>query len=1136
MKKSFLKTLKLLMLYLPVSIFAQELPEIIPPSPTVANLMKFEEIPISYYTGQPNISIPIYSKTINGALAMNISLSYNTQGVKINNVSGWTGTSWSLMAGGSISRTVRGEPDEINKDYGTNKVGILHNPDYWNYDNLSLEEKAKFNFKVIGDSMDKYDNQPDLYQFNFMGYSGRFIILKNGTTLEPHFISKSVNFKLDFNYTNDYEITAFTITDPNGYIYTFNVVETSKTSSFVGSKAQGVGSTFNVSAGPSNFFSNSAWHLSKVEKSNGSELITLTYQDSFETYAVTVNKTTSKIINTNQGYSFNTITSNSYNQSILEPLESVSYQNITSTTKKLDIITFVQDSTQVHFNMDMDYTHPETNGKTLKSIEIKNGTNINKTYTLTYEETLDDSLNPIELKRLWLTKITESAGSISLDYNLYYYDKENLPGFNKEDIRGDAWGYFSGINTSTLNCTGISYDESLIQTGLLHSIEYPTGGVKEFKFEHNSYSYFQNQTIPYIDYIKNPRNTNLKTKFKNNFIYNHTGQSAPTETIDSFTLDFDQDIYISSWMDASPYLEDHIIKIYNNTYEVYVELDLACTKITNVPAGDYTIALAPYNNLNNTSYTISGDFQVVYTDAIPQLKQEMIGGGVRIKSITFRNEPLSQKKEKHLKFIYDDETNSSLSSGIIDTKVDLLEHNYVKNTDRFLFGNSENVCHSLIPQSIDYEVSSKSVNAELTQGSYVGYRHVKVLEENNGYKTFSYTSPFNYPTTYGTLPFEQPLPKANLDYKRGLLLKEKIFNQSNQILKEVSYLDNNDNPNYLFDEEFLFIDKNIFRPNCMYLQFFTDWTFYNNGTIQNQPQPCPILNFGNRPCGEFPHTQVDFKSGWAKLLGTTTKEYFYDANNNQTFTETRQEFQYNPNNYQIASQKTSYNKSGVQENIEIKYFYPIGSNLASNTPTIINKLIDLNKVNEVLETQTYKNGVKINEKHTIYNEFHTDIILPKEVKISKENETPTTRIKFKDYDNHGNILQVSKTDGMDICYIYGYGKTLPVAKIENATYSQVSTYVSNIQNKSNLDNDNCQDSGSCNEKNLRTALNALRTGLPNAMVTTYTYDPLIGVTSITDPKGYTVYYEYDDLNRLVRVKDADGKIMSENKYHYLLDN
>jgi len=52
------------------------------------------------------------------------------------------------------------------------------------------------------------------------------------------------------------------------------------------------------------------------------------------------------------------------------------------------------------------------------------------------------------------------------------------------------------------------------------------------------------------------------------------------------------------------------------------------------------------------------------------------------------------------------------------------------------------------------------------------------------------------------------------------------------------------------------------------------------------------------------------------------------------------------------------------------------------------------------------------------------------------------------------------------------------------------------------------------------------------MVTTYTYDPLIGVTSVTDPRGYTMYYEYDEFQRLEFVKDEDGNIYSENQYNY----
>lgn len=41
-----------------------------------------------------------------------------------------------------------------------------------------------------------------------------------------------------------------------------------------------------------------------------------------------------------------------------------------------------------------------------------------------------------------------------------------------------------------------------------------------------------------------------------------------------------------------------------------------------------------------------------------------------------------------------------------------------------------------------------------------------------------------------------------------------------------------------------------------------------------------------------------------------------------------------------------------------------------------------------------------------------------------------------------------------------------------------------------------------------------------------------GVTSITDPKGDVTTYEYDSMLRLEFVRDENGKLLSENKYHY----
>jgi len=54
----------------------------------------------------------------------------------------------------------------------------------------------------------------------------------------------------------------------------------------------------------------------------------------------------------------------------------------------------------------------------------------------------------------------------------------------------------------------------------------------------------------------------------------------------------------------------------------------------------------------------------------------------------------------------------------------------------------------------------------------------------------------------------------------------------------------------------------------------------------------------------------------------------------------------------------------------------------------------------------------------------------------------------------------------------------------------------------------------------------------DALMTTYTYDPLVGATSSTDPKNVTVYYEYDSMQRLMNVKDKDGNILKHMEYHY----
>ncbi len=124
----------------------------------------------------------------------------------------------------------------------------------------------------------------------------------------------------------------------------------------------------------------------------------------------------------------------------------------------------------------------------------------------------------------------------------------------------------------------------------------------------------------------------------------------------------------------------------------------------------------------------------------------------------------------------------------------------------------------------------------------------------------------------------------------------------------------------------------------------------------------------------------------------------------------------------------------------------------------------------------------------------------------------------------GKPVQVIQKNGVATSYIWGFKSQYPLAKIEGKSYASISSHVATIHNICNT--------VPFNETNLVNALNNLRNAYPNALVTTFTYDPLYGVKTITDPKGDTITYHYDTLGRLEYVTDKDDNRLSENEYNY----
>ena len=126
-----------------------------------------------------------------------------------------------------------------------------------------------------------------------------------------------------------------------------------------------------------------------------------------------------------------------------------------------------------------------------------------------------------------------------------------------------------------------------------------------------------------------------------------------------------------------------------------------------------------------------------------------------------------------------------------------------------------------------------------------------------------------------------------------------------------------------------------------------------------------------------------------------------------------------------------------------------------------------------------------------------------------------------------NVGRRKKVVDRPVTYLWGYNDSFPIAEIINATYQDVV----NVLGQGTID---ALSTNPGSDSELRQTLNALRSSpvLKDAMITTYTYDPLAGITSRTDPNNVTTYYEYDKLARLKIIKDADNNVIKKIEYNF----
>ena len=250
---------------------------VIGPAPTTASLGSFGNIAGDLNAGVATVSIPLVE--VKGRkLSVPVSLNYRTTGLRVNEMAGWTGLGWMLNAGGCITRTVRGLPDEsgptaIPAGYHTTDAAdlfqLLLDPSYarFNCDKSShyVDKNHALDNKCGRTLRGEYDTEPDVFSYSFGGYSGTIYFTQDETpVLIPHreWDVRRIDFDENTLSLSLGSSSSFQITTEDGTQYAFEAVERTTPTD------QSIPLTQSVIT---------AWYLTRVTAAEINEHITLSY-------------------------------------------------------------------------------------------------------------------------------------------------------------------------------------------------------------------------------------------------------------------------------------------------------------------------------------------------------------------------------------------------------------------------------------------------------------------------------------------------------------------------------------------------------------------------------------------------------------------------------------------------------------------------------------------------------------------------------------------------------------------------------------------------------------------------------------------------------------------------------------------
>ena len=1222
-------------------------PEVIPPTPNAASLGKYVEVPVSLYTGIPQISVPIWEVKTRD-ISLPISLSYHSRGVVVDEVSSWVGTGWSLNAGGVISRTIRGK-DDFNSGYGTDFDYI--NPNItidlvYNRNNCTSEDGTE-RWQYVGEVMEGWrDVQPDVFFYNFNGYTGKFVFDQEGNV---HLIpQEDIEIQYDGN---------FIVKTPDGFKYYFDQQETVQYY------------THFYDTGPnSNLITNlspvlvSSWYLTKIESP---------YHDELEIEYTDYNANSKHIFsNIDYYYGATLHCSNYYGQS--EPTW-LFYDHLTTTYnyqyRNETVPQYIKYNGKklIEF-IGTPYRCDLAQGKRLTDILIFNyDENLVKRFELIQNYSLWDQNptnetcenldtepdNQIVDKRLWLHKVIEyDANENSKPPYVFDYYNGNLPYRFSNNI--DYWGFYNGPKGNSTRIpeytdennyyyTGANRNPSLTdgRIGILNKTTYPTGGYTTYEYELNEFSNFLGHNFHTYDKevelclteMGSYPVTKTFTVQSNTFfdiIYNGYVYESSTSCDPTY-------LYIKLENESGVQLNSCLI----NCPNCYQDFPFDISEIiNNIEPGVYTITAYAHASLwpEPDKYPF---MKIHWTETQPIELTSKSGGGMRVKK-TIQYDGINHANDiiKYYKYNNIDNGEEVTSGLVMANPIHAIRGNIAKMCVTFVGPGHP---HYTEQHDGNYLVRSSNSHIGLgssVQGGYIGYSKVTVLygDYGDGGKTEFYYS--NNPDNYMTLidGYIASVPNTSNSYKNGLIEKQisykknpeaygngkyiKLTNYSNTV--EHQYLPSND---YILTywnkgaginvsgngvtviEHTVGTEQNLFGLKFHEVLFhvdpvtqgtlvltglydelddlklsYTDGTIYaftnfedpdNHGGwvysenhVEHYPEVDGLFTPMKELVNEYEfenkiningYVVVGYLDSWYETqnpsmgwdwswvnqyIGTclNISDYLYPNYSEWVRLANSVDIIYEECIPKFSKETTyTYRTDAVHHMpIEISESQSDGSLLivsnlyppdyddgssgtAAEAITLMKN--DLHMFNKVIEKQVW---IKMNETKkfldgtiTMYKQFYPNKVMAEKV-MKLETTTPIidfnpstveNQFNYDDryqeivsflYYDFGKLKQVNPHNDVVTSYLWGYNNMYPIAEAVNANFSEISFNTTTGER-------------SCPE---------------DAMMTTYTYDPVFGVICIDDPNEYKIYYEYDGFGRLKLIRDDDDNILEKYIYHY----